>query len=181
MDQTRGCCWSDLSGEYFSTCRTWSPCFISPRYRQGSKVFVPCPQPKVWGFAFLRNTPIVYQVYESLRITEDDPNLKIRELFCGANVRAWLCRKWLERAWWIAVCHSLDLFVLREQLPWGYQGSLADGQEYACSENSWKNWANTQKELRITFPGGFCLNNIQNGDPFPTEDSNLLPLPFQDG
>lgn len=39
------------------------------------------------------NTPIVYQVYESLRITEDDPNLKIRELFCGANVRAWLCRK----------------------------------------------------------------------------------------
>lgn len=126
------------------------------------------------------NTPIVYQVYESLRITEDDPNLKIRELFCGANVRAWLCRKWLERAWWIAVCVSLDLFVLK-QLPWGDQSSLADGQEYACSENSWKNWANTQKELRITFPGGFCLNNIQNGDPFPTEDSNLLHLPFQDG
>lgn len=31
------------------------------------------------------------------------------------------------------------------------------------------------------FPRGFCLNKIQNGDLFPTEDSNFLHLSFQDG
>lgn len=68
-----------------------------------------------------------------------------------------------------------------KQLPWGDQSSLAAGQKYACSENSWKNWPNTQKELGIMFPRGFCLNKIQNGDLFPTENSNLLYLTSQDG
>ena len=29
-------------------------------------------------------------------------------------------------------------------------------------------------------PGEFCLNKIQNGDLFRTEDSTLWHLPFQD-
>ena len=77
---------SVLLGQRFSMCCMWGTCFAWPRYKQRNKVLVSWLQPKVWGSAFLRNAPHMYQEYWSLRITEDDPNLKIRELLCGTRV-----------------------------------------------------------------------------------------------
>lgn len=66
----------------------------------------------------------------------------------------------------VSLWTSLFLFSWRTATL-GRASSWAAGQEYACSENNWKNWANTHKELRIMFPWGFCFKKFKMVTYFP--------------
>lgn len=179
-DQREGCCRSDLLDQCFSVSRVWNTC-IRSGHKHSNKDAGSLAPLNVWESEFFkRHSKGVSGIGKLEDYWRCCQFVDQRAILWGKC--AWLRKRWLERAWQqVCPLGPLCSYSLGVQPPLGDQGNWAAGQEHAYSENSWKNWANTQKESRMLFPRGFFLNKIQNGDLFPTEDSNLLHLSFQDG
>lgn len=109
-----------------------------------------------------------------MRITNDDPNLKIRELLYGTCVHGSV----------ESDCNELD--GLRSVSLWtflflegNYLGEMKAAKQLDRNMHILKTAGKTEL-IHKEDPGEFCLNKIQNGDLFLTEDSSLWHLSFQD-